>query len=327
MNILVTGSAGYIGSIVTDELIAQGHSVIAFDNLAKGRGHREAVNREARFVYSDFGDECELYFIFCCYKVDAVIHLAASTNVEGSMTDPSLYFNNNVASGIKLLDAMRKNNVKKMIFSSSATVYGQTGGRPCKEDDELKPISAYGESKLLFEKILRWYKSAYGLDYVSFRYFNVAGATPRRGQDHKPESTIIPCLLQAVLQDKPFNVYGVDYPTEDGTAIRDYVHVSDIAQAHVLALAKMREVSGMAFNLSSIKGYSVQQVVNSAREVLGTVIPTNICPRRAGDPAILLADSTLARMKLGWQPRYTEMKDMIKSAWDWQVKHPNGYEK
>jgi len=204
-------------------------------------------------------------------------------------------------------------------------VNGHTDGRPCSEEYDLKPISAYGESKLMFEKILRWYKSAYGLDYVSFRYFNVAGATELRGQDHKPESTIIPCLMQTVLKGSVFNIYGTDYPTEDGTAIRDYVHVSDIAQAHLLALEKMNKVSGMTFNLSSVRGFSVRQVVNCASEVIGTVIPTQECPRRQGDPAILLADSSLARIKLGWTPKYTEMRDMIKSAWDWQVKHPNGY--
>ena len=325
MNILCIGAAGYIGSIVTDELITQGHKVVALDDLIKGRGHRKAVNEKARFECGDYGDDWLLGSILTENSIDTVIHLAAYTNVEESVRNPSIYFNNNVASSLRLLDTMLKHDVKRIIFSSSATVYGQTNGRPCREEDDLKPISAYGESKLMFERILRWYKSAYGLDYVTFRYFNVAGATELKGQDHKPESTIIPCLMQAVLNGKSFNIYGVDYPTEDGTAIRDYVHVSDIAQAHLLALEKMNKVSGMTFNLSSVRGYSVRQVVNCASEVIGTVIPTQECPRRLGDPAILLADSTSARLKLGWAPQYTEMRDMIKSAWDWQVKHPNGY--
>jgi UDP-glucose 4-epimerase len=323
MNVLVTGSNGYIGSVVTDELISKGHKVVALDNLS--RGHKEALNKNARFIHADIGNEYYYENIFPSYQIDAVVHLAAVTSPELSMTNPSIYFKENVVSGIKLLDAMNKFNVKKIIFSSSATVYGQTGDRKVLETDELKPISAYGESKLMFEKILGWYKSAYGIDYVSFRYFNVAGATELRGQDHKPEFTLIPRILQAVLKGNPINIYGIDYPTKDGTCIRDYVHVSDIAQAHILALEKIEKVSGLAFNLSSVQGFSVLDVVRCAREVIGTVIKINNCPRRKGDPAILLADSTLARMKLGWQPKYTELKDLVKSAWDWQVKHPNGY--
>lgn len=325
MNILCTGACGYVGSVVVDELISKGHKVVALDNLS--RGHKEALNKEARFINADIGNEYYYESIFPSYQIDAVVHLAAVTSPELSMTNPSIYFKENVVSGIKLLDAMNKFNVKRIIFSSSATVYGQTGDRKVLETDELKPISSYGESKLMFEKVLRWYKSAYGIDYVAFRYFNVAGATNLRGQDHKPEFTLVPSILQAVIKGNPINIYGIDYPTRDGTCIRDYVHVADIAQAHILALEKIDKVSGMAFNLSSVQGFSVLDVVRCAREVIGTIIPINNCPRRKGDPAILLADSTLARTKLGWQPKYTELKDLVKSAWDWQVKHPNGYGK
>jgi len=325
MNILCTGSNGYIGSVVVDELIEKGHTVVAVDNLV--RGHKDALNSKAEFWRGDIGVNKVYDYLFPKYKIEAVIHLAGATTVEASMTNPSLYFQENVVKGVTLLDAMKRHGVKKIIFSSSATVYGQTGNRACKEDDELKPISAYGESKFIFEKMMRWYKLAYGFDCVAFRYFNVAGATELRGQDHKPETSIVPSIIQSVIQGKVFNVYGTDYPTDDGTCVRDYVHVSDIARAHVLALEKIDAISGMAFNLSSIKGYSVMDVVNAAREALGTVVPTIPCPRREGDPAVLLADSTLARIKLGWTPQYTDMKGMIKSAWDWQVKHPNGYEK
>jgi len=328
MNVLVTGGAGYVGSIITDELIAKGHKVTVLDNLS--RGHKESINKEAKFLLGDIGDNYWLdRALESCesYDIDAVVHLAGETSPTLSMTDPSAYFNANVINGIKLLDYMVHYNVKKMIFSSSATVYGETGNRPCVENDELKPINAYGESKLMFEKILRWYKSAYGLDYVAFRYFNVAGATELRGQDHKPEYTLIPCILQAVMKGEPINIYGNDYPTRDGTCVRDYVHVYDIAQAHILALEHMDKVSGLSFNLSSVKGFSVLDVIKCAREVIGTVIPANICPRRSGDPAVLLADSTLARMKLGWQPKYTELKDLVQSAWAWQIKHPHGYAK
>jgi UDP-glucose 4-epimerase len=324
VNILVTGGAGYVGSIVTDELIKEGHKVTVLDALLKGRGHRDAVNTKAHFEFGDYGDDWLVPRILEENNIDTVIHLAANTNVEQPMTNPSIYFNN-VSATIRLLDAMMKLDVKRFIYSSSATVYGQTGNRPCREDDVLKPISSYGESKLMVETILKWYKSAYGLDYVAFRYFNVAGATELRGQDHTPESTIIPCLIQTIMKGDIFNIYGVDYPTEDGTAVRDYVHVSDIAQAHILALDKLNKVSGMAFNLSSVSGYSVRQVINCASEVVGTVVQTKECLRRAGDPAILLADSNLARLKLGWTPKYTDMRNTIQSAWDWQVKYPYGY--
>jgi UDP-glucose 4-epimerase len=324
-NILVTGGAGFIGSVVVDELIRNDYGVVVLDNLA--RGHRFAVNKYAKFINVDITNKEILYYAFKDNNVNAVIHLAAETVVEKSMTDPKAYFKNNIVGGLNLLDTMLLFGVRKIIFSSSATVYGYSDSKPLKETTRLKPISAYGESKLMFEKILKWYWVAYGLKYISFRYFNVAGATELRGQDHTPETSIVPCILKAVLNNQPVNLYGTDYPTKDGTCVRDYLHVSDIAKAHVLALDKIDSCPYHVFNLSSVGGYSVIDVINSACRVVNKDLEIKVCPRREGDSAILIADSSLARKELGWNPEYTSMDDIIKTAWEWQKKYPNGYEK
>jgi UDP-glucose 4-epimerase len=319
VNILCTGSAGYVGSVIVDELVANGHDVVALDDLSSG--HRQAVNEKAHFIQGDVGDKELLGSIMSHNWLDVVIHLANEANVSNSMTNPRIYFQTNVVKGLVLLDVMVKYGVKKMIYSSSAAVYGNRN--LCQEEDGLKPINAYGESKVMFENILKYYKLAYGLDYITFRYFNVAGATIR-GQDTRPETHLISCVLNAVFEGKAVNVYGIDYKTKDGTCIRDYIHVSDVAQAHLCAL-KNGKYDGEVYNLGNLSGYSVLDVVNCAREVLGTVIPVNICPRRDGDPPVLISDSSMARLRLGWKPKYAGLKEIIQSAWDWKLKNPKGY--
>lgn len=325
MNILVTGAAGYIGSIVTEELVKQGNFVIALDNL--GQGHREAVSPEATFVQADLADSAKLDELFRRYQIDVVIHLAAESVVTHSMTDPGQFFRNNVIYGINLLDTMLKHRVFKLIFSSTAAVYGEPGKVPIKEGDPKKPVNPYGESKLMFERILHWYGHAYGLQFISLRYFNAAGASDRFGQDHNPETCLIPNILKVALGQKDkISVFGTDYPTKDGSCIRDYIHVRDIARAHVLPLKyPEKNRSNKAYNLGNGKGYSVLEVVETARRVTGAEIPVAIYPRRQGDPAVVVADSELARSELGWQPEFPELESIIESAWQWQKKHPYGY--
>lgn len=326
MNILVTGAAGYIGSVTTAELIKEGHSVIALDNLQQG--HRQAVSPQAEFVQADLANSEELEQIFFRYKIDAVMHIAADSIVSESITDPRKFFKNNVIYGINLLDTMLKQEVHKLIFSSTAAVYGEPEKEaPIKESDTERPVNPYGESKLMFEKILRWYGHAYGLKSISLRYFNAAGASINLGEDHHPETHLIPNILKVALgQCHELPVYGNDYPTQDGSCIRDYVHVSDIARAHILALENIDSLTGnRVYNLGNNKGYSVFEVIQTAREVTGARIPTKIHPRRQGDPALLVADSALAKSELRWQPGFSTLENIIKSAWDWQKKHPHGY--
>jgi UDP-glucose 4-epimerase len=324
MKILVTGAAGYIGSVLTEELIRQEYQVIALDNLSQG--HRAAVVSEATFVQADLGDSEALDEVFQLYHIDTVMHLAAESLVEESMTDPKRYFHNNVVGGLNLLDTMLKHHVSKLVFSSTAAVYGNPYSIPIKEGAPTPPVNVYGESKLMFEKILHWYGHAYGLKFISLRYFNAAGASERFGEDHHPETHLIPNVLKAALhQNSPVLIFGTDYPTKDGSGIRDYVHVIDIAKAHMLALDKLQDLTGRVHNLGNSRGYSVFEVINTAEKVTGTKIPLKVCPRRPGDPAILIASSQRATEELGWKPEYSELERIVDSAWKWLMKHPNGY--
>lgn len=327
MYILVTGAAGYIGSIVTEELIKQGYSVIALDNLKQG--HREAVAPEATFIQSDLGDAEEIDRIFHHYQIEVVIHLAAETIVEYSMTDPGRFFRNNVIYGINLLDIMLKHKVHKLIFSSSAAVYGEPSKVPIKENHPQKPVNPYGESKLMFERILNWYGRSYGLKFISFRYFNAAGASERFGEGHGLETHLITNVLKVALGQKDYiPIFGTDYPTKDGTCIRDYIHVKDIAKAHVLALEHLeRNEDSKAYNLGNGEGYTVKEVVEAARKITGAHIRSVPFPRRGGDPPVLVASSELAKLELGWQPVYPDLESLIDSAWQWQRRHPHGYNK
>ena len=324
MNVLVTGGAGYVGSIITEELLKEGHRIIVLDNLQQG--HRDAVPLGVEFMLADICDKETLEEVFRRFKVDAVMHMAAETVVEYSLTDPRRYFQNNVVGGINLLDTMLKHNVRKLIFSSSAAVYGDPQSSPIEEEHPKNPINAYGESKLMFEHILDWYGKAYGLKHICLRYFNAAGASENLGEGHHPETHLIPNVLKAALDGNPVPVFGTDYPTKDGSCIRDYVHVIDIARAHILALEKLEGLSGRVYNLGNAKGYSVIEVIEAARRVTGVNIPVKPCPRRPGDPAVLVASSNRAKEELGWKPKFSNLEAIIESAWKWIRRHPNGYE-
>ena len=325
MNVLVTGGAGYIGSIVTEELLREAHNTIVLDNLQQG--HKRAVPPEAEFVLVDICDAKALEDVFRRFKIDAVIHMAGETVVEYSVTDPKRYFQNNVVGGINLLDAMLKHDVRKLIFSSTAAVYGEPENTPIVEDHPKAPLNSYGESKLMFENVLAWYARAYGLMHISFRYFNAAGASQALGEDHQPETHLIPNILKAASNsDNQVPVFGTDYPTKDGTCIRDYIHVVDIARAHILALEKLESLSGEVYNLGNGAGYSVLEVIEAVKKVTGLNVATKVQQRRSGDPAILVASSSRAISELGWKPKYPELEIIVESAWRWMKQHLNGYE-
>lgn len=325
MRILVTGGAGYIGSIVAGELVKNHYEVAIVDNLRQG--HRQAIPAEADFVQADICDQAELEKIFQGCEIDAVMHLAAESAVGYSMLDPGRFFETNVIGGIKLLDTMLKYCVHNIIFSSSAAVYGEPETVPIGEKHPKVPLNSYGESKLMFEHILKWYGQAYDIKHISLRYFNAAGAAGQLGEDHRPESHLIPNVLRAALDNngRPVTLFGTDYPTKDGSCIRDYVHVSDIARAHILALKKLDTLSGRAYNLGNGGGYSVIEVIEAARRVTGAPITVNTCPRRPGDPAALVASSKQAREELGWEPQITRLEDILESAWKWMNDQPEGY--
>ncbi len=324
MRILVTGAAGYIGSVVTEQLVEQGNQVVAFDNLRNG--HRGAVHPGAKFVQGDLLDANWLRSFLMGEPVDAVVHLAAEALIDVSMRDPGLFFRVNVTGGLNLLDAMIAAGIKRIVFSSTAAVYGEHSVMPIVEDAPQLPVNPYGESKLMFEHVLDWYHRAHGLVYITLRYFNACGATASCGEYHVPETHIIPILFDVALgQRKEFHIFGSDYDTPDGTCIRDYIHVADIAQAHVLALGQVDRIGARAYNMGNGSGYSNLQVVEAARQVTGTQIPVVPSPRRPGDPARLVASSDRIRAELAWKPRFPELKTMVASAWAWRQMHPRGY--
>ncbi|ACZ43105.1 UDP-glucose 4-epimerase [Thermobaculum terrenum ATCC BAA-798] len=324
MKVLVTGGAGYVGSVVVDELIARGDEVVVIDNLYQG--HREAINPEAKFAQVDLLDAHAVAEVFDANPgIEAIMHFASHTLVGESMQRPELYLRNNIVMGVNLLEVAVPRGVRKFILSSTANLFGNPTRVPIDESQPLDPGSPYGESKLMLERILRWYERIYDLRYGALRYFNAAGATERRGEHHDPETHIIPLVLSVALGKRDsFTIYGGDYPTPDGTCIRDYVHVYDLAQAHLLTLDALKEGS-RTYNLGNGQGFSNLQVVEAARKVTGHPIPTQIGPRRPGDPAVLVASSEKIRSELGWQPKYADLESIIRSAWEWHKSHPSGY--
>ncbi len=328
MNILVTGGAGYIGSHTTLELAGRGHRVVVLDNLTKG--HRGAV-RGIEFVQGDTGDAGLLKEIFRKHGIEAVVHFAAGSLVGESVRQPSAYYHNNVVKGLTLLDAMVESGVRRLVFSSTAAVYGEPLEIPIPEEHLTAPTNPYGATKLALEGALHWYNQAYGLQYTSLRYFNAAGADPAGeiGEDHDPETHLIPLVVKSVMGLLPhLEVYGTDYPTPDGTCVRDYVHVSDLAAAHVLALDALASGSPSAvYNLGNGNGYSVLEVIKTVEEVAGKPVKVQYGPRRPGDPAALVAGSRKIMDDLGWRPRFADLKTIIETAWRWHSGHPTGFDK
>jgi UDP-glucose 4-epimerase len=323
MRVLVVGGAGYIGSVTVDMLIEDDHQVTVLDSLVSG--HAEAINDDAEVVQADVRDEAALNRVLANHNFDAVINYGGYILVAESNQQPGRYFANNVGGTIALLNAMATYGVKRFVFSSSAAVYGEPADVPITEDMPIRPINPYGETKAIVERMLPWYESAFGIRHVSLRYFNAAGATDLRGEDHRPESHLIPNVLQVALGKKPaFTLFGTDYPTPDGTCVRDYVHVADLADAHLRALKKTEDGSG-AYNLGICRGFSNREVVDSAARVTGIDIPVEEHPRRLGDPASLVASNALAEAELGWRPEYTDLDSIIASAWRWHQAHPDGY--
>ncbi|NDJ84639.1 MAG: UDP-glucose 4-epimerase GalE [Chloroflexi bacterium] len=332
MHVLVVGGAGYIGSVVAAHLLNAGHTVTVYDNLS--RGHRAAIPSQACFVKGDIGDRAALDVLFQSFQFDAVVHLAAFIEAGESMQLPGKYFQNNVVNSHVLLDAMHQHGVKSLVFSSTAAVYASKNA-PLQEDDPLGPSNVYGETKLMIEQMIRWYHDRCGLKYAILRYFNACGAMLEggvsqnavRGEAHQPETHLIPLTLQVPLgQRERILMFGDDYPTPDGTCVRDYVHIEDLAAAHILALEALDEHSTMTYNLGNGRGYSVQEVVNVARMVTGHPIPADVVARRPGDAPILVASSERVNDELGWQPKFPALEDIIASAWAWHQSHPNGYE-
>lgn len=323
MRILVTGGAGYIGSVATARLLEQGYDVVVLDNLQ--RGHRTAVHPRAEFVPCDLRDQQATVEAVASARADAVLHFAALHLVPESVDKPAEYYRTNVGGGINLLDAVRAAGIRKFVFSSTAAVYGEPEQLPILESSPTLPINPYGASKLMMERILADYAATYHINYAIFRYFNVSGAYGSLGEDHRPETHVIPVALEAVTgKRETFTVFGTDYSTGDGTAVRDYVHVMDLVDAHILALEKLDATLGV-FNLGTTNGFSVTQIVEAVEMTTDQTLPTAVGPRRAGDPPALIADSTRARTELGWNPVNSTLDAMIGSHWDWITAHPEGY--
>ena len=323
MNILVVGGAGYIGSTVAQLLIETGHNVTVFDNLSKG--HRQAVPAQAQFIRGELANPEDINQAVAAAQADAVFHFAALIEAGESMKKPGMYFRANVANTINLLEACATHNVGRFVFSSTAAVFAASDA-PLTEKSVIQPANCYGETKLMVEQMLKWYNTVHGLRYVVLRYFNACGAYNGRGEAHSPETHLIPLILQAALgKRKQASIYGTDYPTPDGTCIRDYIHIYDLATAHLLALDYLGTHEKLTCNLGSGTGYSVREVIDVARKVSGRPFEVNEAERRPGDAARLVASSQLAKAELGWQPRYTSLEDIVASAWDWMSKHPDGY--
>jgi len=324
MKVLVTGGAGYIGATTVRSLIAEGHDVVVFDNLSKG--HRDAIPKSVPLIVGDVGDRRAIDAALQQHGPEAVLHFGAFIEAGESMQAPEKYFRNNSASSLTLLEAMLANGVKKLIFSSTAALYGEPRRIPIEETDPLDPTNAYGESKLLVERMLSWFGRVHGLRYASLRYFNAAGSDGFSGERHHPETHLIPLVLQvAAGERKTISIFGTDYPTSDGTCIRDYIHVSDLAQAHLLALHGLDSHEQLIYNLGNSRGFSVREVIDAARRVTGLEIPAIEAARRPGDPAVLVASSAKIRRELGWTPQHADLDSIIASAWQWMQHHPAGY--
>jgi UDP-glucose 4-epimerase len=321
VKVFVTGGAGYIGSICVEQLIERGDEVVVFDNLSEG--HREAVDPRATFIQGDLNDLASTSLAIKTFAPSAVIHLAANALVGESMADPGKYFHNNVSGGLNLLRAMVEHGVNRIVFSSTCATFGAPERVPIDELTPQNPINPYGESKLIFERILHWFHRIHDLAFVTLRYFNVAGASGTYGEDHKTEAHLIPRILQVALgQSQHAEIFGTDFETPDGTCIRDYIHVRDIASAHLLALSAEGSDS---FNLGTGHGTSIREVLNACREVSGHPIPAIERPRRAGDPARLVASSEKAKRQLQWKPEFEDIHGIVETAWRWRTAHPNGY--
>jgi len=334
MRILVTGGAGYVGSVTVEALQEAGHDVMVLDDLSTG--HRAAVVEGIALEIGSYGDPEALARLLGERGIEAVLHCAAKSQVPESVADPAKYYRENVAGGVVLLEGLRLAGVRRIVFSSTAAVYGAPERTPITEDQTPAPISPYGETKRTFEEALRWYGGAYGLRSVIFRYFNVAGASRRNGEDHEPETHLIPNVLAAAQSDDELTLFGDDFPTPDGTCIRDYIHVQDLAQAHLLGLEATQagdERTGppdgpctpLLFNLGNGSGFSNREVLSMAERVTGRSIRRRVGPRRPGDPAILIASAERARKELGWRPSHDSLEEMIGSAWEWRLANPNGY--
>ncbi len=324
MNILVTGGAGYIGSVVVEQLAQAGETVVVFDNLYQG--HKHAVHPQATFIQGDLANRADIEAVFKAHAIEAVMHFASHTLVGESMAKPFLYLGENVTNALNLLQAAVENGVRKFVLSSTANLFDDPEKIPIAATERIVPGSPYGESKFIIERYLHWLDKIYDFRFAALRYFNAAGATPERGEDHHPELHLIPIVLEVARgKREKLIVFGDDYDTPDGTCIRDYVHVLDLAQAHILALHALNRGS-RTYNLGNGKGYSIMELVQTARAVTGRPIPVEIGPRRPGDPDILIADSERIRQELGWQPQYPGLRSIIESAWAWHQKYPDGYE-
>lgn len=326
MNILVTGAAGYIGSICAEVLLERGHSVVGLDSLVNG--HRAAVPPAAKFVQADLAEPRELEPVFAANRFDAVMHFAGEIVVSKSTRVPSLFYAANVACGLNLLDAMTRHGVGKFIFSSTAAVYGEPETIPIPENHRKAPINPYGKTKLVFEQLLADYRAYAGLKYIALRYFNAAGASAERGEAHPEETHLIPKVLDAAAGDAPaLQIFGNDYPTPDGSCVRDYIHVLDLADAHVRALEEIDRAAGEAFNIGTGHGYSNIEVMKTAERVTGRPIPHSFSPRRSGDPAFLVASNEKLQRTLGWKAEHSSLEEILRTAWDWRRKFPRGYPK
>jgi UDP-glucose 4-epimerase len=325
MNILVTGGAGYIGSIVSEELVNRGDTVVVFDNLYYG--HRAAIHPDATFVKGDLADRAAVKSLFDAYDIEAVMHFASFTLVGESMEKPFMYLGDNVTNGLNLLQEAVAHGVRRFILSSTANLFDDPERMPIDEKERIVPGSPYGESKNILERTLYWLDRIYGFRYAALRYFNAAGASPSgdRGEDHDPETHLIPLVLQVALgQREKVTIFGDDYPTRDGTCVRDYVHVTDLAQAHILALQALGEGSRV-YNLGNSHGATVKEVIEACRQVTGHPIPAEAGVRRPGDPAVLIASSDKIRRELGWEPKYPDLRTIVEHAWEWHQTHPDGY--
>lgn len=324
MSIFVTGGAGYIGSIVVEQLVEAGETVIVYDNLYQG--HQAAVHPDAKLIVGDLADTALMTKTMAEYRVEAIMHFASYTLVGESVERPFLYLGDNITNGLNLLRAASELGVKRFILSSTANLFDDPQQMPISEQERIVPGSPYGESKYILERLLYWLDRTKGLKYAALRYFNAAGASSVRGEDHDPETHIIPLVLQVALgQRDQFIIFGDDYPTPDGTCVRDYIHVLDLAQAHILALQALQNGQSRTYNLGNGQGYSILELIEVARKITGHSIPVEVGPRRPGDPAILIASADSIRQELGWQPKHSDLETIVGDAWRWFKDHPNGY--